>query len=228
MGNSDIQSVIFKKKFWTLPESIKWLKDHNMKTNLDEKTQTYRFRQTEPEQYTKFRIIKEHSENGKLIEFVIGFFDKTKGGSLSDIADEIKKYIPSLIIVGSISRKKQNPNDIDFITNQDLDKITNKFNKLFGPINGLYGKKKFKAFQIGKVKINLWKYENNYQKLFLYLSLTSSKGFLIGLKKKAINKGLKLTNYGLFDNNQILVNVKNEKDIFKKIGAVYRKIEDRQ
>jgi hypothetical protein len=59
-----VQSIIFKKEFTSLKQARKWLKDHNFKDyGVDEKENTYRFRQIDPDElrkngYTLFRTKK--------------------------------------------------------------------------------------------------------------------------------------------------------------------------
>jgi hypothetical protein len=56
---SEIQSVVFEKEYWTKTEAIKWLKDHDMKTDIDEKQSSYRARQESPNKFDKFRYSDE-------------------------------------------------------------------------------------------------------------------------------------------------------------------------
>jgi hypothetical protein len=44
----EVQSIIFDKDKFSLNKAKDWLKNHNYKTDVDEKENTYRFRQNEP------------------------------------------------------------------------------------------------------------------------------------------------------------------------------------
>ena len=54
----DVQSFIFSKEKFTLPQAKSWLKDHGHKTSVDETEDSYRFRQKEPGSMDKFRTIE--------------------------------------------------------------------------------------------------------------------------------------------------------------------------
>lgn len=48
MDKKGVQSIIFKKTMFTKLQAKKWLIKHDFKTSVDEKPETYRFRQMEP------------------------------------------------------------------------------------------------------------------------------------------------------------------------------------
>lgn len=56
--SSQLQTLIFDKNNWTLRRSKEWLRKHNFKTEVDEKENTYRFRQLNPIKGKKFRTIQ--------------------------------------------------------------------------------------------------------------------------------------------------------------------------
>ena len=65
-----IQSIVFDNRYWSIPMAVKWLKDHGYKaTKVDTKFRTYRFRQLNPNLFTKFRT--KSTTQG--ITFIIGF-----------------------------------------------------------------------------------------------------------------------------------------------------------
>ena len=67
---SKIQSILFDKSHWTLQQCVKWLKKHNFKgREVDEKPNTFRFRQQSPKKFKRF--ITKELENG--IDLIIGF-----------------------------------------------------------------------------------------------------------------------------------------------------------
>lgn len=56
---TEIQSIIFKKEFFSKSDAITWLKKHNFKTTfrgkmIDEKNETYRMRQSDPGRYKAY------------------------------------------------------------------------------------------------------------------------------------------------------------------------------
>jgi hypothetical protein len=68
----EVQSVIFKRKYWTKAEARDWLKKHRFISNykpVDVTTNYLRYRQQSPLNFSKFRL-KNLSNNIKL---VLGF-----------------------------------------------------------------------------------------------------------------------------------------------------------
>ena len=57
-GGSEVQSVIFDSKLWDAERAKKWLKDHDMVSEkVDETANTLRFRQKDPADFKRFRVI---------------------------------------------------------------------------------------------------------------------------------------------------------------------------
>jgi len=71
MPHSAVQSVIFKKRYWSVTKVRAWLKKHGFvwDSKVDEKLNFIRFRQFDPSKYKKYQIKKIT----KTIELVIGF-----------------------------------------------------------------------------------------------------------------------------------------------------------
>jgi hypothetical protein len=67
-----IQSVLFDREKWSLPEAKAWLQKHKLKTDVDAKPNHFRFRQMEPRKGSKYRTI----EHGGGIEFVVMYTRK--------------------------------------------------------------------------------------------------------------------------------------------------------
>ena len=77
---SQIQSVIFEKKHWTIPKAEKYLKDNGYKTTfygkkVDITPNFYRYRQLAPSRFKnyitkKLRKSKSHKHNG--VQLIIG------------------------------------------------------------------------------------------------------------------------------------------------------------
>ena len=69
----EVQSIIFKKQFFTKQQAIKWLQDHKFKKSfrgklIEETYESFRMRQKDPSRYKSFKtkIINEG------ISFVFG------------------------------------------------------------------------------------------------------------------------------------------------------------
>jgi predicted metal-binding protein len=69
---SEIQSVTFRKNSWSLSEAKRWLRKYKMMTILDEKSNTYRYRQEDPSNFSRF-ITKVIYHKNKPIDLIIGF-----------------------------------------------------------------------------------------------------------------------------------------------------------
>ena len=69
---SQIQAVLFNKKYWDIKNCKKWLETHNLSPiKKVHTTENYhRFRLAQPSSFKHF-IIKKYSNH---IEFVIGFY----------------------------------------------------------------------------------------------------------------------------------------------------------
>ncbi len=68
-GGSEVQSVIFDSSKWDAERAKKWLEDHDMSAGkVDEKENTLRFRQHDPEGYTRFRVIQPGKQVAKALK----------------------------------------------------------------------------------------------------------------------------------------------------------------
>ena len=65
---SQIQSVVFDKDSFTKESAISWLKKNKFKTDVDEKEDTYRFRQ-KPPKFKRYRMIPLRAG----VKAVVGF-----------------------------------------------------------------------------------------------------------------------------------------------------------
>lgn len=55
---TQVQSFIFNKNHYTLKQAVEWLKKYHFKySNIDEKENTYRFRQADPKHFKTLRTI---------------------------------------------------------------------------------------------------------------------------------------------------------------------------
>jgi hypothetical protein len=68
---SEVQSVLFEKKYWTLRSAADWLVRHNLWQikKVHETKNFYRFRLHEPKNYKRIRILKTKKHLGLLIGF---------------------------------------------------------------------------------------------------------------------------------------------------------------
>lgn len=53
----ELQTLIFPKKFWQLADARQWCRDHDYKSEVDETGESYRFRQRDPGDFARLRII---------------------------------------------------------------------------------------------------------------------------------------------------------------------------
>lgn len=74
-SKSVVQSVIFDKDFYSLPEAVHWIKQHKdlVSRKVDETVNTFRFRQKNPETLKKngYHFVTKKISIG--ISFVIAF-----------------------------------------------------------------------------------------------------------------------------------------------------------
>jgi hypothetical protein len=67
-GGSEVQSVLFETKKWTAEKARAWLKEHDLTSEkLDENENTLRFRQHEPDKYTRLRTITPGQQLSKAL-----------------------------------------------------------------------------------------------------------------------------------------------------------------
>jgi len=67
-GGSEVQSVVFDSSKWDAAKAKKWLEDHTMHADkVDETENTLRFRQHDPADYSKFRMISPGKQVSKAL-----------------------------------------------------------------------------------------------------------------------------------------------------------------
>ena len=65
----EVQSVLFPREEFTMNEAIQWLKDHKYKhKKVDTTEMMYRFRQHDPNDFTRMRTIRLHND----VRLIIG------------------------------------------------------------------------------------------------------------------------------------------------------------
>lgn len=125
----------------------------------------------------------------------------------------IKKHIKGLYETGSLIRKEKEIHDLDFITMRNLDDVYEDFKKYFEEqIQDKKGGEKYISFKLRDIHIDIWKADNKTELFFKRFLRSLDKGHTIGLRKIAKNKGYKLTETGLYRNNE-LINIKNMKEL---------------
>lgn len=131
------------------------------------------------------------------------------------IVDEIKKVNSGLFITGSVKRKSQQVNDIDFITMKNLDSILNNLTKKFTNITILKNGKKHLSLVLDdyNIQVDFWKANNKNELFYKRLLRDLDKGHTIYYRKQARKVGLKLTETGLYDNNNNLLDVGTKKEL---------------
>ena len=165
----------------------------------------------------------------KSITFAKASVDRFPLGLALELANEIKsklkklKQVNKIEIAGSIRRKKPTIGDIDIlITSKNPGKVMDFFTKLEnvsqilakGPTKSSVRLKEGIQADLRVVD------EKIYGAALLYF--TGSKQHGIKLRKIAIKKGTKLSEYGIFDKktNKLLAG-KTEKECYKKLGLKY-------
>jgi len=168
-------------------------------------------------------------------------FAKTSGnrfilGTALDIADEIKERLNKLNVVnkvevaGSLRRRKETIGDIDIlVTAKNPGKVIDFFTKMDDVEQVLaQGPTKSSVRLREGIQADLRVLpEKIYGAALLYF--TGNKQHNIVLRKIAIKKGMKLSEYGVFDKktNKLLAG-KTEEDCYKKLGLRYIEPEIRE
>ena len=124
--------------------------------------------------------------------------------------------------MGSLRRKKETVGDIDIlVSSNNSEKIVNKFIKLPGVIRVLVsGKTKTSILYEDQIQIDLRIVKiGEFGSASQYF--TGSLEHNVIMRKIAISKNMKLSEYGLFDNNGKLIESSSEKKIYKILGLKF-------
>jgi DNA polymerase (family 10) len=172
----------------------------------------------------------------KLVDAINNFVssDRIPRKKVLPIAKKIEKGIRKLscvsdfLVAGSLRRGRKTVHDIDvLVSSKKPSDCAKKIAKLsfWGRMIGK-GKTKVSGLVKG-VQCDVRVVEpKSFGSASLYF--TGSKGFNIYLRKIAIAKGLKLNEYGLFDEKDNMIAGKTEKDVFKALNIDYLKPEERE
>lgn len=131
------------------------------------------------------------------------------------------KEVEQVELAGSIRRKRETIGDVDFLVVSDAPKKTMDYFVGLPGVEKVWGK--------GGTKASVRMYDGfdmdlrivpakSYGSALQYF--TGSKEHNIATRKIAIEKGLKLSEYGLFKGSQIIAG-KTEEEVYKAIGLIY-------
>lgn len=173
--------------------------------------------------------ILEALELMKISKGRIPFKEAEKVGK--KIVSQLKKVkgVRKISVAGSLRRKKATIRDVDIlVSSKKPEKVIDKFVKL-RDVKKVFGKGSTKASIVLKsgIQVDLRVLPPESWGAGLYY-FTGSKDYNIRIRKIAIKKGYKLSEYGLFDKKSgKLVAGKTEKEITKKLGVKLLRPEDR-
>ena len=138
------------------------------------------------------------------------------------LASYLQKFVKGLHRIGSLRRKEEVINDIDFVTKRDLHDIINDINHIFDFEIHSFGNK-FCNFSIrtahGMKRIDVWRADDDNELKRIRTLRTLDKGHFIGLRKKANQQGLTLSEKGLYEpSSKRYINFKNKRDLYNILG----------
>ena len=140
-----------------------------------------------------------------------------------DIEDRLNSlpYVKKAVVAGSFRRRRETIGDIDILVTSDSpEKVMNYFVKMPEVIN-VFGKGKTKSTVLleNGMDADLRVVPNrSYGAALNYF--TGSKDHNVALRRIAIEKGFKLSEYGLFKGNKFVAS-KTEEDVYKALGLKY-------
>ena len=171
----------------------------------------------------------------KSIEFTKASGNRFLLGTALDIAEEIKnklkklKQVNKIEVAGSLRRKKETIGDIDIlITSKNPTKVIDYFSNLDNVEQVLAQGPTKASVRLEGMQVDLRVLqEKSYGAALLYF--TGSKQHNISLRKIAIKKRMKLSEYGIFNKktNKLLAG-KTEEECYKKLGLRYIEPEIRE
>ena len=132
-------------------------------------------------------------------------------------------------VMGSLRRKRPTIGDIDILASSNKpEKLVDAFTKMRSVVK-VVAKGKTKVSVVLKLGVNcdlrVVKPES-WGAASLYF--IGSKNYNISMRRIAINKGYKLSEYGLFDKKGNMIAGRTEMEVYKKLGLKYRKPEERE
>lgn len=171
----------------------------------------------------------------KSIEFVRSSGNRFLLGTALDIAEEIKDRLKKLRgvnkveVAGSLRRRKETIGDIDIlVTSNNPEKVKNFFTNMKDVEQVLAQGPTKSSIRMEGIQVDLRVLpEKHYGAALLYF--TGSQQHNIALRKIAIKKGMKLSEYGVFlKKGNKLIASKTEEECYKKLGLKYIEPEIRE
>lgn len=135
------------------------------------------------------------------------------------IVNWIQEIIKGLYVTGSYRRKEPIINDLEFITKKSLNIVLREFEDLLivGYEHQPDPYAKYFSFQIlvgyKKIKVDIWRAYDDREYFFKKFNRDLDKGHLIYYEKLAIDKGLKLTENGLYRSNDRPYDITTKRDL---------------
>ena len=134
---------------------------------------------------------------------------------LSDVAERVA-------YAGSLRRMKESVHDVDILAaSDDPERIMQSFLETSDPVRVLvHGSTKTSVLLEGDLQVDLRVVEPaSWGAALAYF--TGSKSHNIRLRERAIKRGLKLNEYGLFDNDDKIVAAVEEEDIYRALDLPF-------
>jgi DNA polymerase/3'-5' exonuclease PolX len=122
----------------------------------------------------------------------------------------------TLEVVGSFARKEKEINDIDFITNDKISSVIEIIRKKFKNIEIITKGTKIAKLKINDVPVDIFRYSNPEEKLFIKFARTNKKGENIYYRKQAKKKNMLLNDKGLYKNGE-RVSIRNIDQLKQKL-----------
>lgn len=136
----------------------------------------------------------------------------------------LKPYAKKIEIVGSIRRKRPDPVDVDIVMvpkdKLKVAEVLEKKGKLMSK-----GSESI-AVNVEGVKVDL-RFSPKEEWSTQLLTYTGPHGGNIGMRKVAQKKGWKLSQHGLYDRAGKRIPVSSEREVYDKLGIIYRSPEER-
>jgi len=215
MDNYKVQSVLVKKKYYSLENAMEWVLQHGYKVKkVDETKKFYRFRQITPKTlkkngYTEFRTIKLD----KSVDLVIAYHHLSGGFSMSSL-NPFKIKTPSLYDIAKITPaliygRKELPPDVNKVLEKDGDAIIQNITLFRTPLSkGLTFALNVSSLGEFNKRVEQSPYEDFFH---LGMLINTNKG-VFTCEKEAVVK--------LFKGNKVSSNKKAEYDEVSLNGRV--------
>ena len=122
---------------------------------------------------------------------------------VDNIVRLLDENVKGLYVVGSYRRNEDIINDLDFVTKRDLNDVLRDINRIMNfdslVIGPDYVRIRLYYTHQYSISVDIWKANNMYEYKFLKWMRTMDKEHNIGYRLMAKNKGLLLSDRGLYD-----------------------------